>query len=168
MGDAMSRDMVNAICRSFPGAKVSDPWGGGHDAWKVGGKMLACIGAVTPGVFFKTDPIETAQMLIDAGVGVKAAYFHRSWVNLPWGTAEDELRHRLATSYRLVRSSLPKRVRAERSICVTRTTGPHLGLNDRYVKRRRVDASAARRRLAHARSGWGSRASKGSGVLTGR
>jgi len=40
----MSREMVNAFCRTFPGAKVSDPWGGGHDAWKVGGKMFACIG----------------------------------------------------------------------------------------------------------------------------
>jgi predicted DNA-binding protein (MmcQ/YjbR family) len=113
MGETMSRGLVNAICRSLPGAKVSDPWGGGHEAWKVGGKMFACIGAVTPGVSVKTDSIETAQMLIDAGIGVKAPYFHRSWVNLPWGTAEDELRHRLATSYRLVRSSLPKKVQAE-------------------------------------------------------
>src|SRR5262249_54300183 len=92
-GDRMSREMVSAICRTFPGAEVSDPWGGGHDAWKVGGKMFACIGAVTPGVSVKTDSIETAQMLIDAGVGVKAPYFHRSWVNLPWGTSEDELRY---------------------------------------------------------------------------
>src|SRR5215470_597188 len=112
-GEAVSRALVNAICESFPGAKVSDPWGGGHDAWKVGGKMFACIGAVTPGVSVKTDSIEMAQMLIEAGVGVKAPYFHRSWVNLPWGTDEDELRHRLATSYRLVRSSLPKKVQAE-------------------------------------------------------
>ena len=79
----MSRDLVNSICKDFPGAEVSDPWGGGHDAWKVGGKMFACIGAVTPGVSVKTDSIETAEMLIDAGVGVKAPYFHRSWVNLP-------------------------------------------------------------------------------------
>src|SRR5262245_5586413 len=76
----MSRDIVNAICRTFPGAEVSDPWGGGHDAWKVGGKMFACIGAVMPGVSVKTDSIETAQMLIEVGVGVKAPYFHRSWV----------------------------------------------------------------------------------------
>ena len=45
------------------------------DAWKVGGKMFACIGAVMPGVSVKTDSIETAQMLIDVGVGVKAPYF---------------------------------------------------------------------------------------------
>jgi len=108
----MSRKLVNAICRKFPGAEVSDPWGGGHDAWKVGGKMFACIGAVMPGVSVKTDSIETAEMLIEAGVGVKAPYFHRSWVNLPWATSEDELRHRLAASYKLVRSSLPKKVQA--------------------------------------------------------
>ena len=109
----MSRKLVNSICRKFPGAEVSDPWGGGHDAWKVGGKMFACIGAVMPGVSVKADSIETAEMLIDAGIGVKAPYFHRSWVNLPWDTSEDELRHRLSTSYELVRLSLPKKVQAQ-------------------------------------------------------
>ena len=53
----------------------------GHDAWKVGGKMFACIGAGVPGVPVKTDRIETAGMLIDAGVGARAPYFHRSRVN---------------------------------------------------------------------------------------
>jgi predicted DNA-binding protein (MmcQ/YjbR family) len=110
---AMSRELVNSICRSFPGAEVSDPWGGGHDAWKVGGKMFACIGAVTPGVSVKTDSIETAEMLIGTGVAVKASYFHRSWINLPWGTAEDELRYRLTLSYRLVRIGLTKKVQAQ-------------------------------------------------------
>jgi predicted DNA-binding protein (MmcQ/YjbR family) len=86
---------------------------GGHDAWKVGGKMFACIGAVMPGVSLKTDSVETAQMLIEAGVGVKAPYFHRSWVNLPWGTAEAELRHRITASYRLVRASLTRRAQSE-------------------------------------------------------
>jgi predicted DNA-binding protein (MmcQ/YjbR family) len=108
----MDRKIVNAICRTFPGAERSDPWGGGHDAWKVGGRMFACIGAVMPGVSVKTDSVETAELLIDAGVAVKAPYFHRSWVNLPWGTAEDELRCRLAASYRLVRSSLTKKAQA--------------------------------------------------------
>ena len=108
----MSRETVNAICSTFPGAEVSDPWGGGHDAWKVGGKMFACIGAVMPGVSVKTPDVETAQMLIDTGVGVKAPYFHRSWVNLPWGTAEDELRHRLTVAYDTIRASLTKKAQA--------------------------------------------------------
>ena len=74
--------------------------------------MFACIGAITPGVSVKTDSIETAQMLIEAGVGVKAPYFYRSWINLPFETPEDELRHRLAQSYRLVRKSLTKKGQA--------------------------------------------------------
>ncbi|MCB2117095.1 MAG: MmcQ/YjbR family DNA-binding protein [Rhodobacteraceae bacterium] len=106
----MSRKIVNAICATFPGAEVSDPWGGGHDAWKVGGKMFACIGAVMPGVSVKTDSVETAEMLIAAGVAVKAPYFHRSWINLPWGSDEGELRHRLGRSYDLVRAGLPKKL----------------------------------------------------------
>lgn len=106
----MSRDLVNAICAELPGAEVSDPWGGGHDAWKVGSKMFACIGAVMPGVSVKTDSVETAEMLIAAGVAVKAPYFHRSWVNLPWGSTEAELRHRIEQSYKLVRAGLPKRI----------------------------------------------------------
>ncbi len=108
----MSRDLVNAICRELPGAEVSDPWGGGHDAWKIGGKMFACIGAIMPGVSVKTDSIETAELLIEAGVGAKAPYFHRSWINLPWGTPEDEVRHRIETSYRLVRGGLSKKAQA--------------------------------------------------------
>jgi predicted DNA-binding protein (MmcQ/YjbR family) len=108
----MSRELVNGICRGFPGAEVSDPWGGGHDCWKVGGKIFALVGAVTPGVSVKTEGIETAEMLIAAGVGVKAPYLHRSWINLPWGTPEDELRHRLAASYRLVRAGLTRRAQA--------------------------------------------------------
>ncbi|MEM9030666.1 MAG: MmcQ/YjbR family DNA-binding protein [Pseudomonadota bacterium] len=109
----MSRKAVNAICRVFPGAEQSDPWGGGHDAWKVGGKMFACIGAVTPGVSVKTDSIETAEMLIAAGIGTKAPYFHRSWVLLPFETPEDELRHRLSQSYQIVRNSLTKKAQAQ-------------------------------------------------------
>ena len=108
----MSRERVNAICATFPGAEVSDPWGGGHDAWKVGGKMFASIGAILPGVSVKTDSIEMAEMLIEAGVGIKAPYFHRSWINLPWDMPEQELRQRLAQSYKLVRSGLPKKTQA--------------------------------------------------------
>ncbi|MEX0278759.1 MAG: MmcQ/YjbR family DNA-binding protein [Ruegeria sp.] len=109
----MSRETVNAICAELPGADLSDPWGGGHDAWKVGGKMFGCIGSVGDGVSVKTPDIETAQMLIDAGVGTKAPYFHRSWIRLPWDVDPDEMRHRLIASYDLVRSSLTKKVQAQ-------------------------------------------------------
>ena len=109
---AMTRDELNAICASLPGAVLEDPWGGGHDAWKIGGKMFACIGTHTPGIAVKTDSIETAQMLIDAGIGSKAPYFHRSWLLLPWEVDPDEARHRIETSYRIVREKLPKKVQA--------------------------------------------------------
>jgi predicted DNA-binding protein (MmcQ/YjbR family) len=109
----MPRDTVNAICETFPGAELSDPWGGGHDAWKVGGKMFACMGAIYTGVSAKTDSVETAQMLIEAGAGSKAPYFHRSWILLDWDMDEDELRGRLANSYRLIVAGLPRKVQAE-------------------------------------------------------
>jgi predicted DNA-binding protein (MmcQ/YjbR family) len=103
------RDLVNALCATFPGAEHSDPWGGGHDAWKVGGKMFACIGAIMPGVSVKTDSVETATMLIEVGAAKRAPYFHRSWVNLPFDAPEDVLADRLRESYRLVRASLTRK-----------------------------------------------------------
>ncbi|MGJ3263996.1 MAG: MmcQ/YjbR family DNA-binding protein [Salinarimonas sp.] len=106
------RQRVAAICRRLPGAEASDPWGGGHEAWKVGEKMFACLGSVMPGVAVKCADVETAQMLIEAGVGARAPYFHRSWVLLPESVDEDELAHRLAVSYDLVRAKLPRRLTA--------------------------------------------------------
>ena len=99
------------IARSLPGADLSDPWGGGHDAWKVGGKMFACIGAITPGVSVKCPDVETATMLIEAGVAQRARYFHRSWVTLPETVSDDDLRHRILASYRLIRAGLPAATR---------------------------------------------------------
>ncbi|EBA17877.1 hypothetical protein RSK20926_19102 [Roseobacter sp. SK209-2-6] len=108
----MTRELINQICDALPGSEQSDPWGGGHDAWKIGGKMFACIGAVADGVSVKTPDVETAQMLIDAEIAVKAPYFHRSWVRLPLETEEAELRHRIENSYWQIRRSLPKKLQA--------------------------------------------------------
>ena len=108
----MTREEINAFCKTLPGAENSDPWGGGHDAWKVGGKMFASIGAVTPGVAVKTESVEMAQMLIEAGVGTKAPYFHRSWLLVPADAERDETLHRLQVSYDLIRAKLPKKVQA--------------------------------------------------------
>ena len=108
----MSRDTANAICGSLPGAEVSDPWGGGHDAWKVGGKMFATMGAISEGVAIKTDSIETAEMLIEAGAGWRGKYLHRSWIMISWDLPETELRERILGSYRIIRAALPKKVQA--------------------------------------------------------
>ena len=110
MTDAF-RTRVAAIAAPLPGATVDDPWGGGHDAWKVGGKMFASIGAVMPGVSVKCADIDTAAMLIEAGLGERAPYFHRSWIKLFETVDEAELRHRILTSYHLVRTGLPATVR---------------------------------------------------------
>lgn len=108
----MSRETVNRICAALPGAEVSDPWGGGHDCWKIGGKMFAVTGAITPTVSVKTDAVETADMLIGAGLASRAPYLHRSWVALALDSPEDELRHRIKASYRIILNGLPKKVQA--------------------------------------------------------
>lgn len=108
----MTRNSVTELCQSLPGAEVSDPFGGGHDAWKVGGKLFAVGGADDPGVSVKTPDVETAQMLIEAGVGEKAPYFHGSWVRIPWNADPAELRHRLLASYDIIRAGLTKKAQA--------------------------------------------------------
>jgi len=106
------REAVNAHCAALPGAVLEDPWGGGHDAWKVGGKMFACFGAVEPGVSVTTPDIETAAMLIDTGTAVRAPYFHRSWVRFLPEAAMDEVVYRVDASYDIVRSGLTRKVQA--------------------------------------------------------
>ncbi len=108
----MSRETVNQICAPLPGAELNDPWGGGHDAWKVGGKMFASIGARGDGVAVKCASIEEALHLEDMFGWPKAPYFHRSWVHLPMDTPEDELRHRIYASYKTVRGGLTKKLQA--------------------------------------------------------
>jgi predicted DNA-binding protein (MmcQ/YjbR family) len=109
----MDRAFIDGVCATFPGAEASDPSRGEHDAWTVGGKMFACIGAAQAGVSVKTADVETAGLLIEMGRAERAPYFHRSWVFLPWGIVEpEELRERLVTSYGIVRGGLPKRVQA--------------------------------------------------------
>lgn len=107
----MSRAIVRSVCETLPGAEVSDPWGGGHDAWKVGGKMFACIGTMDQGVAVKTADPDFAAMLIETGAAARAPYFHRSWVLIAWGADEAFLRDRLLISYDLIRAKLPKTLR---------------------------------------------------------
>ena len=110
----MTREEVNAHCASLPGAGVSDPWGGGHDCWKVADKMFASMGVKSEGVSLKCASAGDAAMLIDLGRAERAPYLTRGgWVLVRWGTMdEDELRERLTMSYLTVRRSLPKRVQA--------------------------------------------------------
>lgn len=109
----MDRDSVNTICATLPGAEVSEPFGPGHDIWKVGDKIFAAIGAQGHGVSVKCADVETAEMLREVGPFVKAPYFHRSWVLVPFGSVDtEEVEHRVRSSYDLIRSKLPKKVQA--------------------------------------------------------
>ena len=97
----MTRALVDKICSVFPGATAADPTTE-LDSWKVGGKMFACFGDRIDGVCVKTDSVDTAQMLIDAGAATKAPCFHKSWVLVGFDSAKDELRHRIAVSYDII------------------------------------------------------------------
>jgi predicted DNA-binding protein (MmcQ/YjbR family) len=108
----MSRDIVNALCAAHAGATASDPTVE-LDSWKVGGKMFACFGDRIDGVCVKTDSVETAQMLIDAGAGTKAPYFHKSWILVGFDGDADELRHRIDVSYAIVFKALTKKAQTE-------------------------------------------------------
>lgn len=110
----MTRAEVNALCAALPGAEVSDPWGGGHDCWKVAGKMFAVSGAMSKGVTLRCRDAETAALLVSLGRAERAPYMPRGgWILVPWGAMEGpELRERLLTSYLAVRRGLPKRVQA--------------------------------------------------------
>ena len=109
----MSRDFVNATCGALPGADYSEPFGPGTAVWKVGAKIFAAVGSEDRGVSVKCPDVETADMLKDAGVAQKAAYFHKSWVFLPFGQTDDaEFAHRIHVSYDTIRASLTKKVQA--------------------------------------------------------
>jgi predicted DNA-binding protein (MmcQ/YjbR family) len=105
------RARVAAIADPLPGVSCDDPWGGGHDVWKVGGKMFAMIGAVLPGLSVKCADADTAALLIEAGLGERAPYLHRSWIKLHETVSDADLRHRILASYRLVRAGLPAGLR---------------------------------------------------------
>ncbi|MDX8353438.1 MmcQ/YjbR family DNA-binding protein [Cognatiyoonia sp. IB215182] len=108
----MTRSLVDHICAALTGAVASDPTTE-LDSWKVGGKMFVCFGERIDGFAAKTDSVDTAQMLIDAGAATKAPYFHKSWVLVSFDAAEDEMRHRIQSSYDIVFKGLTKKAQAE-------------------------------------------------------
>ena len=110
----MTRALVNQHSATMPGASHSDPWGGGHDVWKVGGKLFVVVGAQEGnGLNVKCPDIDTAQLLIEVGRALPAPYFHKSWVRIPFGTVDEaEMRDRISISYRVIRAGLSKKLQA--------------------------------------------------------
>ncbi|SLN14522.1 MmcQ/YjbR family DNA-binding protein [Pseudooctadecabacter jejudonensis] len=109
----MSRDLANTLAAKCAGATHDQPFGPGHDVWKVGGKVFAAIGAKGDGLSVKCASVEDAQHLQDLFGWPKAPYFHRSWVHVPLDAGEGELAHRLAISYDIIRKSLTKKAQAD-------------------------------------------------------
>ncbi len=106
--------LATEICGTLPGAEVSQPFGEGHDVWKVGGKIFAIVAGTGEGISVKTDHVETAALLIEAGRGLKAPYLHASWVRVqPAVIGTDEVSARIRASYALIRASLPRKVQAD-------------------------------------------------------
>ncbi len=57
----MDRAGVGKVCLALPGTTMDHPFGPGHDAYKVGGKMFALIGA-EGGLSFKVSDIAYAVL----------------------------------------------------------------------------------------------------------
>lgn len=108
----MTEDEINTFCAGLPGAEWSDPWGGGHNVWKVGDKSFIFLGANEPGITIKCDHPDTAAMLIEVGHGTRPRYLTRGgWIHFADNALDDdELRERITTSYETVRASLPRRI----------------------------------------------------------
>ena len=105
---------LDIYCATLPGAKPDRPFGPDTQTWKVGGKMFALYREVGEGISLKCDSPQTAALLIELGRAKSAPYLKRGgWVLVPWSMDSSELRERLATSYRIVRQSLPKAVQRE-------------------------------------------------------
>lgn len=105
----VTQEQIDQICAALPGAEFAHP--PELTSWKVGGKMFACFAANgdPSGVSVKCADIDSARMLIDAGIAQRAPYFHASWVRLPFdATSLEDARHRLVVSYDLVRGGLKK------------------------------------------------------------
>ena len=109
----MDRAGVGKVCLALPGATLDHPFGDDHDAYKVGGRMFAMVGA-TGGISFKVSDIAW-EVLTDSGHARPAPYLARAkWVNLPriddW--ADDELAEHLAIAHGIVAGKLTKKARA--------------------------------------------------------
>ena len=110
----MDRAGVGEVCLALPGATRDHPFGPGHDAYKVGGKMFALIGA-EGGLSFKVSDI-AYEVLTEAGRAAPAPYLARAkWVHLadPGDWPGEELADHLQSAHALIAARLTKKARAE-------------------------------------------------------
>jgi predicted DNA-binding protein (MmcQ/YjbR family) len=119
----VTREEFNAFCRTLPAATHVVQWGG-HDVWKVGGKVFAIGGAETPtlGVSFKTSEIGF-EALRDAP-GLRPAPYLASR-GLKWiqryaepGPDAGELEEHLRRSHAIVAAGLTRKARLALGLAV--------------------------------------------------
>ncbi|MDP1777547.1 MAG: MmcQ/YjbR family DNA-binding protein [Brevundimonas sp.] len=109
----MDREGVGRVCLALPSVTLDHPFGEGHDAYRVGGKIFAMVGE-RGGISFKVSEI-AYEVLTESGHARPAPYMARNkWVNLPqigdW--ADDELAEHLAIAHGIVAARLTKKARA--------------------------------------------------------
>ena len=109
----MDRAGVGRVCLALPAATLDHPFGGDHDAYRIGGKMFCMVGAMGS-ISFKVSDIAW-EVLTESGRARPAPYMARNkWVNLPqiddW--PDDELAEHLAIAHSIVAAKLTKKARA--------------------------------------------------------
>ena len=109
----MDRQGVGKVCLALPATTLDHPFGGDHDAYKVGGKMFCMVGG-SGSISFKVSDI-AYEVLTESGYARPAPYMARNrWVNLAqiddW--ADDELAEHLAIAHGIVAAKLTKKVQA--------------------------------------------------------
>lgn len=110
----MDRAGVKRYCLSLPAVTLDHPFGPGHDAYKIGGRMFALIGAMD-GLSFKVSDIAYA-VLTETGRAAPAPYLARAkWVHLndPADWPDDELTEHLVNAHALIAAKLTRKARTD-------------------------------------------------------
>ena len=114
----LSRDAINAYCKSLPQSTYVVQWGN-SDVWKVGGKVYA-VGGWADGenaVSFKVTDLGF-EVLSDMP-GIRPAPYLASrgmkWVQVYGdpGLPEDELKAHIKASYEMIIAKLTRKLRAD-------------------------------------------------------
>lgn len=114
----LSRDAINAFCKSLPQSSHVVQWGNA-DVWKVGGKLFAVCGWAEgqDAVTFKVT--ELGFEVLSDMPGVRPAPYLASrgmkWVQVydDPGLPDNELRAHIEASYEMIKAGLTKKKRAE-------------------------------------------------------
>lgn len=106
---------VHAVCRAFPGAVLSYPFGEETAVYKVGGKIFALTGVDTPSsINLKAEPLDVTG-LVETYAAIERGYHmnKKHWITvqldgeLPAGLLEELIED----SYDLIVDKLPARDR---------------------------------------------------------